>query len=119
MPLGAADYLAIAERFSIIIIEDVPRLDASKYNEARRFVTMIDAFYESSVLERLVISAEVPLSELFVEFEATVETNDGDEETTVNDGPCSSGVTRESVLYYCNFLPFQSTNSSVNPPSYF
>jgi len=80
-PLGASDYLALAERFSIVIVEGVPLLDASRYNEARRFVTLVDACYEARV--RLVLSAEVPLSELFVEFEASVETNDGDEETAL------------------------------------
>jgi len=43
---------------------------------------MIDTFYESKTLNKLVLSAEVPLDELFVEFDVTVETNDGDEETT-------------------------------------
>ena len=80
-PLGAADYLALANRFSTIIIENVPQLDARYFNEARRFVTMIDTFYESKT--RLVIAADVPLQDLFVDFEASVETNDGDEEIAV------------------------------------
>jgi protein AFG1 len=82
LPLGAADYLTLSEHYKIIIIENIPKLDSSKYNEARRFVTMIDTFYESKTLNKLVLSAEVPLDELFVEFDVTVETNDGDEETT-------------------------------------
>jgi len=88
MPLGAPDYLAIADHCSTVIVEDVPLLDASRYNEARRFVTMIDAFYESSVLRRLVLSASVPVEELFVGFEATLESSDGDEELLL---PSSSG----------------------------
>jgi protein AFG1 len=85
LPLGAADYLTLSEHYKIIIIEDIPKLDSSKYNEARRFVTMIDTLYESTTLNKLVLSAEVPLDELFVEFDVTVETNDGDEETILTD----------------------------------
>uniref|UniRef100_A0A7S4IGS0 AAA+ ATPase domain-containing protein n=1 Tax=Odontella aurita TaxID=265563 RepID=A0A7S4IGS0_9STRA len=80
-PLGAADYIAICSRFPVVIVENVPQLGGEHYNEARRFVTFIDALYEART--RLVVSAEVPLEELFVDFDATVETNDGDEEMAV------------------------------------
>ena len=80
-PLGAADYIAISQRFPVVIIDSVPQLGASYYNEARRFVTMIDAMYEANC--RLVIASTVPLDSLFVSFEATVETKDGDEEIAV------------------------------------
>jgi protein AFG1 len=82
-PLGAADYIALCCRFPVIIMERVPQLDANHLNEARRFVTLIDACYESRT--RLVLTAQVPLDELFVEFEAHVESNDGDGELIVND----------------------------------
>lgn len=48
-PLGAADYLAIAGAVRVLILEDVPQLSASNYNEAKRFVTLIDALYEAKV----------------------------------------------------------------------
>ena len=80
-PLGVADYIAISQRFPVVIIDSVPQLGASYYNEARRFVTMIDAMYEANC--RLVIASTVPLDSLFVSFEATVETKDGDEEIAV------------------------------------
>ncbi|MFQ3250205.1 MAG: protein AFG1 [Glaciecola sp.] len=82
-PLGAADYISLCRRFSVIIMERVPQLDANHLNEARRFVTLIDACYESHT--RLVLTAQVPLDELFVDFEAQVESSDGDEELIVND----------------------------------
>jgi protein AFG1 len=66
-----------------VIVDRVPQLDASSYNEARRFVTLIDAVYESQT--RLVLATEVPLDELLLHFEATVETHDGDEEIIVMD----------------------------------
>ena len=58
-PLGPADYLALAEFIRVLIFENVPCLSRSNYNEAKRFVTLIDALYEAKV--RLVMSAaEVP-----------------------------------------------------------
>jgi cell division protein ZapE len=45
--LGAQDYLAIAGRFHTVFLEDIPSLDASRRNEAKRFVTLIDVLYES------------------------------------------------------------------------
>ncbi|WP_375260702.1 cell division protein ZapE [Palleronia sp.] len=54
-PLGAADYLALAERVRVLMLEDVPRLGAENYNEAKRFVTLIDALYEART--RLIMSA--------------------------------------------------------------
>jgi protein AFG1 len=63
-PLGAADYISLCRRFPVIIMECVPQLDANHLNEARRFVTLIDACYESRT--RLVLTAQVPLDELIV-----------------------------------------------------
>ncbi len=55
-PLGAADYLAIAERFHTVMLEEVPKLQAEERNEARRFMWLIDALYEHRT--KLVIAAE-------------------------------------------------------------
>lgn len=54
-PLGAADYLAIARRFHTVFIDHVPVLSAELRNEAARFVTLIDALYESRT--KLIVSA--------------------------------------------------------------
>ena len=82
-PLGAADYLSLCKRFPVLIIDRVPQLDANHLDEARRFVTLIDACYESRT--RLVLAAQVPLDELFVGFEAQVESSDEDGELIVID----------------------------------
>ena len=87
-PLGAADYISLCNQFPILIIDRVPQLDANQLNEARRFVTLIDACYESRT--RLVLAAKVPLDELFVDFEAQVESSDGDEELFVSEKGGSS-----------------------------
>lgn len=82
-PLGAADYISLCDRFPVLIMDSVPQLDASHLNEARRFVTLIDACYESRT--RLVLAAKVPLDELFVDFEAHVESSDEDGELIVSE----------------------------------
>jgi cell division protein ZapE len=74
-PLGAADYLALTERYHTLIVEGVPALTWDKHNEARRFMTLVDALYECRV--NLVISADAEPSALYragdgsFEFERT------------------------------------------------
>ncbi len=55
-PLGAADYLAIATHFHTVFVDDIPCMTADERNEAKRFVTLIDALYEHRV--KLVCSAQ-------------------------------------------------------------
>jgi cell division protein ZapE len=61
-PLGASDYLAIAERFATFFIDAIPKLQWAQNNEAKRFVTLIDAFYEARVT--LTCTAEAPPDDL-------------------------------------------------------
>ena len=70
-PLGPADYLAIAGAVRVLILEDVPQLSASNYNEAKRFVTLIDALYEGKV--RLICSAADEPERLYIEGEGSFE----------------------------------------------
>ena len=67
--LGAADYLKIAETFHTVLIDNVPQLSAAKRNEAKRFVTLVDALYENKV--RLILSADVPPDALYREGDGT------------------------------------------------
>ena len=64
-PLGPADYLAIAGAVRVLILEDIPQLSSSNYNEAKRFVTLIDALYEARV--RLICSAADEPERLYIE----------------------------------------------------
>ena len=70
-PLGPADYLAIAAALRLLILEDIPHLSAENYNEAKRFVTLIDALYEAKV--RLIVSAADEPERLYVEGEGSFE----------------------------------------------
>lgn len=65
VPLGAADYLALAEVARVLILEDIPRLGRSNFNEAKRFVILIDTLYEAGV--RLIASAAAAPEMLYVE----------------------------------------------------
>jgi len=75
-PLGSADYLMIARAFHTVIMVAIPQLERDKRNEAKRFVTFIDALYEHGV--KFLCSAAVPPADLYpsgdgsFEFERTV-----------------------------------------------
>src|SRR5210317_2533662 len=45
--LGPGDYLAIAQTVRVIMIDDIPQMGRSNFNELKRFVTLIDALYEA------------------------------------------------------------------------
>jgi cell division protein ZapE len=62
-PLGAADYLAIAEEFHTIILEGIPRMGFERRNEAKRFITLIDTLYDAHV--KLLASAETEAPDLY------------------------------------------------------
>ena len=73
---GAADYLALAGHFHTVLIDNIPRLQKDKRNEAVRFVTLIDALYENKV--KLLATADGAPQDLYpagdgaFEFERTV-----------------------------------------------
>ena len=69
--LGPADYLALAEAVRVLLLDDIPTLSRSNFNEAKRFVTLIDALYEARV--RLICSAAAKPEMLYVEGEGTFE----------------------------------------------
>ena len=55
-PLGASDYLALAQKYHTVILDHVPLLSPANHNEARRFITLIDALYEAKT--KLIMGAE-------------------------------------------------------------
>ena len=69
--LGPADYLALAEAVRVLLLDDIPTLSRSNFNEAKRFVTLIDALYEARV--RLICSAAAQPEMLYLEGEGTFE----------------------------------------------
>ncbi len=68
--LGAGDYLAIARRFPVMVLDGVPRLGPENFDRARRFVTLVDALYERRV--QLVASAAAMPDALYERGEGAV-----------------------------------------------
>lgn len=75
-PRHASDYLEIASTYQTVFLDDVPALDGSKDDCVRRFISMIDIFYDHHI--KLLISAEVVAEKLYsgerlaFEFKRTV-----------------------------------------------
>jgi cell division protein ZapE len=64
-PFGASDYLAIAQQYGAIMIENIPKFsaDLTNRNQMRRFITLLDVLYDANV--RLVCSAAAEPHNLF------------------------------------------------------
>ncbi|MCQ8783561.1 cell division protein ZapE [Mangrovibrevibacter kandeliae] len=62
-PLGAQDFLALAQRFHTILLEDVPVMAEAERNEAKRFIALVDTLYDAG--RRILVSAEAPAESLY------------------------------------------------------
>jgi len=70
-PLGPGDYLVVAKRFHTIILDGIPKMGPHNRNEAKRFVTLIDALYAAKV--NFICSAEAPPTGLYTEGDGAFE----------------------------------------------
>lgn len=74
-PRGQADYIEIARCYHTVFLTDVPALTAEMENQARRFITLVDEFYDRAV--KLIVAAAAPAHQLYqgsklsFEFERT------------------------------------------------
>ncbi|RCK63643.1 Lactation elevated protein 1 B [Candida viswanathii] len=59
----SSDYITIASTFKTIILDNVPVMTTKKKNEARRFITLLDAIYESRC--QFFMRSEVDIDYLF------------------------------------------------------
>jgi cell division protein ZapE len=64
-PLAAADYLAIAQAFSTLFIDRIPKMGPEMRDAARRFAVLIDTLYDEGV--KLVCSAAAPPDQLYTD----------------------------------------------------
>ena len=62
-PRGPADYIEIARLFQTVLISDIPVMDELTNDKARRFMTLIDEFYDRNV--KLIATAAARPSELY------------------------------------------------------
>jgi cell division protein ZapE len=62
-PRGTADYVEIARDFHTVFVSGVPVFDAARENEARRFIALVDEFYDRAV--KLVVSAAAAPGSLY------------------------------------------------------
>jgi cell division protein ZapE len=75
-PRGTADYIELARCYHTVLISNLPVMDWQMENQARRFVNLVDEFYDRGV--KLILSAAAPVLELYrgeklkFEFQRTV-----------------------------------------------
>jgi cell division protein ZapE len=63
VPRSQKDYLTIAEKFRVVLISDIPVIDANAKDTVCLFISLVDVFYDARV--KLVISAEEPVEQLY------------------------------------------------------
>jgi cell division protein ZapE len=74
-PRSQNDYIELAMVYHAVLISDVPVFTALKENAARRFISLVDEFYDHGV--KLIVSAAAPITEIYqgerlrFEFERT------------------------------------------------
>ena len=61
-PLGSRDFVRIAHQFDSVVIDDIPQMDRTKSDAAKRFILLIDNLYDRGV--KLGASFAVPLEQL-------------------------------------------------------
>jgi len=62
-PTGSADYIEIARAFNTVLLSGVPLLDENTADAARRFINLVDEFYDRNV--KLLVSAAAPIDALY------------------------------------------------------
>ncbi|RAL13674.1 AFG1 family ATPase [Aspergillus homomorphus CBS 101889] len=83
---GAADYLELVRNYEAFIITDVPGMNLNQRDLARRFITFIDAVYESRA--KLVLTTATPLTNLFLsesDVRTTLTDQRGDDHSDLSD----------------------------------
>ena len=62
-PRSVADYIELAQSFNTVLVSGVPQFSPQSENAARRFVNLVDEFYDRGV--NMVVSAAAPIVELY------------------------------------------------------
>ena len=62
-PRSQNDYIELARLFQTVLVGNVPVFDEKKEDQARRFISLVDEFYDRNV--KLIVSAEAPIPALY------------------------------------------------------
>lgn len=62
-PRSQNDYIVLAKEYHTVLLSDVPQLGAQNEDQARRFIYLVDEFYDRSV--KLIVSAAAPIEQLY------------------------------------------------------
>jgi cell division protein ZapE len=62
-PRSQDDYIELSRLYQTVLVSNVPRFDGTLENQARRFIALVDEFYDRRV--KLILSAAAPVTELF------------------------------------------------------
>jgi len=62
-PRSQDDYIELSRLYQTVLVSNVPRFDGLLENQARRFVALVDEFYDRRV--KLILSAAAPVAELY------------------------------------------------------
>ena len=63
-PRSQIDYIEIARLYTTVIISNLPQMDASRDDLARRFINLVDEFYDRHV--KVIFTAEVAIPDIYV-----------------------------------------------------
>jgi cell division protein ZapE len=63
LPTSTADYIEVARAFNTVLLSNVPLMDEGNADATRRFVNLIDEFYDRNI--KMLISAAGPIDELY------------------------------------------------------
>ena len=70
-PRSQNDYIELARAFQIVLVANVPTMTVEHENQARRFIALVDEFYDRRV--KLIISAERPINDIYTGKRLTME----------------------------------------------
>lgn len=119
---GPADYITMASTYHTFVIDNVPILTISKKNEARRFITLLDALYEARC--KLILRARNPPDDLFFPERSRRSAGAAGQENVVDDDDDATYSETVAEVYQDQVSPFrpnvayydtQSSTAKYNP----
>lgn len=110
-PTGAADYIELMRSYDAFVVTDIPGMTFRERDLARRFITFIDAVYESHA--KLVLTTAVPLTQLFISAEEMRESTKKDDNQGVEEDADESVEVMQHMLEDVNSNIDQLKSSSL------